>query len=343
MSWTVAVGVDTHKHVHAVVVLDRLGRELGRRLLAVSASGYLELLEWVRSLGVPAFAIEGTGCYGAGLTRLLLAEGLVVFEVERPGRQERRKGKSDLLDAERAARRLLAGDGLAVPRASGGEQRELLRALLVERSGAERARTAALNQLQALVVTAPAGLRERLDGLRGERLGQRVVRLRSNEPLAPVLRRLGQRIGQLSDELARVDQELAAILRPLAPELLDEYGVGPFVAAQLIVSSADPTRMRSEPSFASLSGTNPIPASSGQHQRHRLNRGGDRQLNRALHVTALTRIRGHQETRDYYQRLQDRGKSKREAIRCIKRTLARRFYRLLTTNPQLAHASTRQT
>jgi|SRR5581483_264723 len=120
MSWTVAVGVDSHKHAHAVVVLDRLGRELGRRLLAVSASGYLELLEWARSLGVPAFAVEGTGSYGAGLTRFLLAEGLVVFEVERPRRQERRRGKSDLLDAERAARRLLAGDGLAVPRASGG-------------------------------------------------------------------------------------------------------------------------------------------------------------------------------------------------------------------------------
>src|SRR5438034_11654648 len=129
MSWTVAVGVDTHKHLHAVVVLDRLGRELGRRLLAASPSGYLQLLAWARSFGEPAFAIEGTGCYGAGLTRLLLADGLVVFEVERPRRQERRKGKSDLLDAERAARRLVAGDGLAVPRAGGGEQRELLRAL----------------------------------------------------------------------------------------------------------------------------------------------------------------------------------------------------------------------
>ena len=340
MSWTVAVGVDTHKQAHAVVVLDRLGSELGRRVVAASSSGYLELLEWARSFGQPAFAVEGTGSYGAGLTRLLLAERLVVFEVERPRRQERRKGKSDLLDAERAARRLLAGDGLAVPRASGGEQRELLRALLVERSGAERARTAVLNQLQALVVTAPAGLRERLDGLGGEQLARRAGRLRGSEPLAPVLRRLGQRAGQLADELALVDQQLSAILRPLAPELLDEYGVGPFVAAQLIVSSADPARMRSEPSFASLSGTSPIPASSGQTQRHRLNPGGDRQLNRAIHIVALTRIRGHQETRDYYQRLQDRGKSKREAIRCVKRALARRFYRLLTANPQLANAST---
>jgi len=189
-------------------------------------------------------------------------------------------------------------------------------------------------------VTAPAGLRERLERLRGQQLAAGAARLRGSERLAPVLRRLGKRARQLSDELARVDRELAAILAGLAPELLAEYGVGPFVAAQLIVSSADPARMRSEAGFASLAGTSPIPASSGQHQRHRLNPGGDRQLNRALHVIALNRIRGHQETRDYYQRLQDRGKNKREAIRCIKRFLARRFYRLLKANPQLAHAGT---
>jgi transposase len=339
MSWTVAVGVDTHKRSHAVVALDRLGRELGRRQVAASSPGYLELLEWARSFGEPAFAIEGTGSYGAGLTRLLLAAGLVVYEVERPRRQERRRGKTDLLDAERAARKLLAEDGLAIPRAAAGAERELLRALLVERASAERARTAVLNQLQALVVTAPPQLRERLGQLHGKQLSERARLLRGSDPLAPLLRRLGQRAARLAEELELVDDDLSAILNELAPELLDEYGVGPFSGAQLIVSTADPTRMRSEPSFASLSGTSPIPASSGQTQRHRLNPGGDRQLNRALHVIALTRIRGHSETRAYYQRLLDRGKSKREALRCIKRVLARRFYRLLTANPRLAHAT----
>jgi transposase len=339
MSWTVAVGVDTHRRSHAVVALDRLGRELGRRELPASADGYLELLAWSSAFGRPAFAVEGTGSYGAGLTRLLLAAGVEVFEVERPRRQERRRGKSDLLDAERAARRLLAGDGLAIPRAAAAGERELLRALLVERDGAERARTAALNQLQALVVTAPAPLRERLQAMSGAALARRLPRLRGREPLLPLLRRLARRAEQLAAELERVDQELTAILHALAPELLAEYGVGPFVGAQLVVSSGDPARMGSEASFASLAGACPIPASSGQRQRQRLNPGGDRQLNRALHVIALTRIRGHEETRAYYQRLLDRGKSKREAIRCIKRALARRFYRVLSANPALASAA----
>lgn len=340
MSWTVAIGVDTHKRSHAVVALDRLGRELGRRELEASSPGYLELLEWSRALGVPAFAVEGSGSYGAGLTRLLLAAGVEAFEVERPRRQERRRGKSDMLDAERAARRLLAGDGIALPRIASSGERESLRALLVERESAERARTAALNQLQALVVTAPAELRERLDGLTGAELARRVRRLRGGEPLLPVLRRLAQRAHRLAAELELVDRELTMIVSELAPELLAEYGVGAFVAAQLVVSSGDPSRMGNEAGFASLAGTSPIPASSGQRQRHRLNPGGDRQLNRALHVIALTRIRGDQETRAYYQRLLDRGKSKREAIRCIKRALARRFYRILTANPRLAHACT---
>jgi transposase len=340
MKWTVAVGVDTHRDSHAVVALDRLGRELGRREVAASSRGYLELLEWARGFGVAAFAIEGTGSYGAGLTQLLLAGGVVALEVERPRRQERRRGKSDLLDAERAARRLLAGDGLAHPRLAASSEREALRALLVERDSAERARTATLNQLHALVVTAPAQLRERVQGIRGAALARRVQRLRSSEPVVPVLRRLAQRAQHLARELALVDQELTRILDQLAPELLTEYGVGGFVAAQLIVSSGDPSRMRTEASFAMLSGTSPLPASSGQRHRHRLNRGGDRQLNRALHIAALTRIRGHQETRAYYQRLLDRGKSKREAIRCVKRALARRFYHILTANPRLAHDHT---
>lgn len=337
MKWTVAVGVDTHRDSHAVVALDRLGRELGRREVAASSRGYLGLLEWACGLGVPAFAVEGTGSYGAGLTQLLLAAGVVALEVERPRRGERRRGKSDMLDAERAARRLLAGDGLAHPRLAANREREALRALLVERDSAERARTATLNQLHALVVTAPAQLRERLEGMNGAALARRVQRVRSSESLVPVLRRLGQRAQQLTRELVLVDEELTRILDEIAPELRAEYGVGGFVGAQLIVSSGDPSRMRTEASFASLSGTSPLPASSGHHQRHRLNRGGDRQLNRALHIAALTRIRGHEETRAYYQRLLDRGKSKREAIRCIKRALARRFYRVLIANPRLAH------
>ena len=343
MSWTVAVGVDTHKDTHSASAFDRLGRGLGRLEIAADGAGYRELLEWARAFGEPAFAIEGTASYGAGLAGVLAAAGLAVFEVERPRRDERRAGKSDPLDADRAARRLLAGDGLAELR--GGGARETLRALLVERRSGQQARSSALNQLQALLVTAPPPLRERLAGRRGEQLARACLRLRPrpSEPasaaLVPVLRRLANRIEQLDRELAAVDHALEQTVAELAPDLLAEYGVGPFCAAQLLVSAGDPRRLRSEASLARLGGVSPLPASSGKTQRHRLNRGGDRQLNYALHVIALHRVRFHPETRSYYQRLLDRGKSRREAMRCIKRALVRRLYRLLVTNPRLHYAT----
>jgi transposase len=342
MSWTVAIGVDTHTDTHTASARDRLGRPLGRIEVAATNGGYLELLEWAESLGEPAFAVEGTACYGAGLTRLLLGAGRPVYEVARPERTQRRAGKSDALDADRAAQRLLSGEGLAVVR--GGGERESLRALLVERRGARQAHTAALNQLHGLIVTAPARLRERLADRHGQQLVGACRRLRAGsdpgeQRLVEIIRRLAGRINQLEHELRLVDQTLTEIVAELAPELLAEHGVGPFVAAQLLVSAGDPRRLRSDASLARLAGVSPIPASSGKTVRHRLNRGGDRQLNYALHVIALHRIRHHDETRAYYQRLQQRGKSNREAIRCIKRALARRLYRLLSANPKLAYAA----
>jgi len=344
MSWTVAVGVDTHKDTHTASAFDRLGRRLGRFEITANGAGYLELLEWASSFGRPAFAIEGAASYGAGLARMLAAAGLPLYEVERPKRAERRAGKSDPLDADRAARRLLAGDGLSQLR--GGGQRETLRALLVERRSGQQARSSALNQLHALLLTAPPPLRERLDCRRGQQLTRACLRLRprpsepENAALVAVLRRLARRIDQLDQELHAVDQALEQIVAELAPELLAETGVGPFCAAQLLVSAGDPRRLRSEASLARLGGVSPLPASSGKTQRHRLNRGGDRQLNYALHLIALQRVRLHDETRAYYQRLLDRGKSKREALRCVKRALARRLYRLLIANPRLHYATT---
>jgi len=344
MNWTVAIGVDTHKNTHTASAFDLVGHRLGRLEVRANSAGYLELLEWARSLGEPAFGIEGTASYGAGLTRLLMAAGVPVYEVERPKRAERRAGKSDPLDADRAGKRLLAGDGLAEPRGLG--KRETLRALLVERRSAQQARSSALNQLQALLLTAPPRLRERLGDRRGEQLALSCLRLRPrpSEPestaLVAVLRRLADRVTQLDQELRAVDQAVTQTVAELAPELLAEYGVGPFCAAQLLVSAGDPRRLRSDASLARLAGVSPLPASSGKTQRHRLNRGGDRQLNYALHVIALHRVRFHPETRAYHQRLLDRGKSKREATRCIKRALARRFYHLLITNPRLHYATT---
>ena len=197
-----------------------------------------------------------------------------------------------------------------------------------------QARTAALNQLSALLVTAPDHLRSRLGALSGERLAQAAARLRPrSDVLNGVLRRLGQRVERLSKEVADAERALAALLAEVAPHLLEECGVGPVCGAQLLVSSGDPSRMTSEASFAALAGTSPLDASSGQQRRHRLNRGGDRQLNRALHVIALARIHHHAETTAYYQRLLATGKTAREARRCVKRALARYFYRRLREIP----------
>jgi transposase len=337
MSWTVAIGIDTHKEEHVAVAVDRFGRQLDTRSERASAAGYLALWRWAVALGEPAFAIEGSASYGAGLTSFLQASGARVYECERPRRRERRRGKSDLLDAGLAARRLLSGEGLSRPR--GGGPREDLRLLLSERRGAVRAHTATLNQLQAVLVVAPERLRERLAGQGGERLAAACAGLRPSGGVErvprSVLRRLGRRAGLLARELAALDGELERLVAELVPELLAECGVGPVCAAQLVVSSGDPRRMRTEASFAALAGTSPVDASSGKQQRHRLNRGGDRQLNRALHVIALNRVRHHRETAAYHRRLLDSGKSAREARRCVKRALARYFYRRLCELPRL--------
>jgi transposase len=343
MEWTVAVGVDTHKAVHVAVALDRLGRELGSCELEASEGGYERLLRWARSLGNCCFAIEGAASYGAGLARFLASRAVPVFECERPSRRDRRRGKSDRLDAALAARRLLAGEGLSELRGTG--VRELLRVLLIERRSADQARTVCLNQLHALTVTAPPPLRSRLAGKKGRRLVAAAARLRhragddvEEAALIDVLRRLGRRAQALGDELAETERRITQLVTTVAPGLLDECGVGPICAAQLLVSSGEPGRMRSEAAFAALAGTSPVEASSGPINRHRLNRGGDRQLNCALHRIALTRKQHHAETAAYYGRLLARGKSKREALRCLKRMLARHFYRQLRMLPTLAIA-----
>jgi transposase len=338
MGWTVAIGVDTHKQAHVAVALDGIGRQLGELSVLASEQGYGELLAWAGSFGRPCFAIEGAASYGAGLARFLGERSMSVFECERPSRRDRRGGKNDPLDALLAARRLLAGGGLSRPR--GGGRRETLRALLVERRGADQARTACLNQLHALVVTAPDSLRQRLQGLHGHHLAAVAARLRQRAGEQPqlvgVLKRLGQRALALGEELLEIERQIEELVRALAPELLNECGVGPICAARLIVSSGDPRRMRSEASFAALAGTSPVAASSGPLKRHRLNRGSDRQLNSALHLIALNRTRFHAETAAYYTRLLASGKSKREAMRCLKRILARHFFRALQAQPNLA-------
>ncbi len=243
-------------------------------------------------------------------------------------------GKDDALDAARTARAALASETLALPRS--GQRREALRLLLITRRSAVDVRREALVQLRSVIVTAPDRLREELRGLPVGRLLERCRRLRrsssaSADELATrlVLRSLARRIEAATLEAADLEQEILAHVRALAPQLLDEPGVGPIIAAQLIVAWSHRGRVRSEAAFARLAGVAPVPASSGQTQRHRLSRGGDRQLNRALHTVVLHRRQHDPATKAYIARRIAEGKSRRDATRLLKRYLARHLYRLL--------------
>jgi transposase len=336
------VGVDTHRDEHVLaVVAAPSGAVLARRAVGANGSGYAAALRFAGEAagGARVWAIEGTGSYGAGLARYLAGRGEMVLEISRMPRTERRlRGKDDSLDAARTARAALASETLALPRS--GERREALRLLLVARRSAVDVRREALGQLRGVIVTAPEGLREQLRGLPVGRLLERCSRLRrssamSTDELATrlVLRSLARRIQAATVEADQLEQEINGHIRALAPRLLDEPGVGPIVAAQLLVAWSHRGRVRSEAAFARLAGVAPIPASSGQTNRHRLSRGGDRQLNRALHTVILHRRLHDPATKAYIERRVADGKSRREAVRLLKRYLARHLYRLLQQEP----------
>jgi transposase len=342
----VTVGVDTHGNFHVACALDQLGRHLATRRVATTSRGYRELLDWARSLGeVQAFGVEGTGCYGAGLARFLTAHDQVVLEVNRPDRSARRwRGKSDPVDAEAAARAVLAGQVTAIPKA-GSHLVEMVRCLRVARTTASKARTQTANAMRALVVTAPAELREQLRDLPIGRLASTAARLRPGPILTPeaaaklALRLLGQRYQALEAELATVDAELDRLTARAAPRLRQLCGVGPEIAGALLVAAGDnPERLRSEAAFSMLCGASPIPASSGKTVRHRLNRGGNRQANTALYRIVVVRLRWHQPTRAYLARRTREGLSKREIIRCLKRYIAREVFTAL--GPSTAQITT---
>jgi transposase len=332
------IGVDTHRDEHVLAVLTApAGAVVAGRAVRANAHGYREALRFAEQYAGArrAWAIEGSGSYGAGLARYLAERGETVLEVSRTPRAERRLcGKDDTLDAARTARAALASDTLALPRT--GERREGLRLLLIARRSAVDVRREALAQLRGVIVTAPDRLREQLRGLPTGKLLDRCSRLRrtstaSVDELATrlVLRSLARRIEAATLEAEQLERELLGHVRALAPGLLDEPGVGPIVAAQLIVAWSHRGRLRSEACFARLAGVAPVPASSGQTVRHRLSRGGDRQLNRALHTIVLHRRQHDSATQDYIARRIAEGKSRRDATRLLKRYLARHLYRLL--------------
>ena len=334
-------GVDTHRDTHVAAVVDAAGRVLGSAPFRADVPGYERLNNWLGSLGrVVRVGIEGTGSYGAGLARYLTGAGVEVVEVNRPNRQLRRRfGKTDVTDAQAAARAALNGQATGLPKSGNGPV-EAIRMLTVARRSAIKARTQAINQLHALVVTAPDQVKHQLRGLSPKARVNVCAGFRPGDGdttiayAKHVLRLLARRYQTLTAEIGELDTRIKDLCARANPALLATTGIGPDTAAALLVAAGDnPERMRSEASFAALCGASPVQASSGPIVRHRLNRGGDRQANNALWRIATTRMRCDQTTIEYAQRRQAEGKTRREIIRCLKRYIARQVYRLLTGPP----------
>ncbi|BCB82522.1 IS110 family transposase [Phytohabitans flavus] len=335
-------GVDTHLDTHTVAVIDLVGRVLGTEQFPATTAGYTALLAWMRGHGrLARVGVEGTGAYGAGLTRQLRNAGVEVIEVDRPDRKTRRsQGKSDPIDAVQAAKTALAGHRTGTPKQRDGRV-EALRNLRVARRSAVEQRADTQRQIKTLIVTAPDELRARLRGLNVKQLIATCATLRPDRadaatPATAVklaLRCLARRHQQLSAEITDLDELLEPLVAAINPDLLAVHGVGPDVAGQLLVTAGENhNRLTSEAAFAMLCGAAPIPASSGKTSRHRLNRGGDRQANAALYRVVLTRLRWDPRTRAYAERRTKQGLSKKEIIRCLKRYVARELYQHITTN-----------
>jgi len=354
----IAAGVDTHAEVNVAAVIDHVGRELGHQSFATTPAGHRALHAWIDSLGtLTVVGIEGTGVYGAGLARHLTAGSVHIVEVDRPDRKSRRlAGKSDPIDAYAAARAALSGRASGTPKSRDGNV-EMIRVLRVARSSAIKARAVAITQIKAVIKTAPDALRSELRDLDGATLITRCAGLRCNRGPAPTpspfakrsprpgrlddvtaatkrtLASLARRVHHLSDDIGELDDDLNQLVAETAPTLVAMFGVGTDVAGQLLITVGDnPDRLHSSAAFAHLCGVAPIPASSGKTNRHRLNRGGDRHANRALYTITMSRLRYDPRTQLYRDRILATGKTNKDAIRILKRAIAREAYQAIKTD-----------
>jgi transposase len=330
----VVIGVDTHKFTHAAAALDDRGGLLDTATFGADSTGYRQLIDWASDLGQSiTFAIEGSGSYGAGLATAARRHGVHVVEVMRTDRHDRRRrGKSDLLDAENAARAVLGGYAGATPKAADGAV-EMIRQIKIAKDAAVKARSAAMTSLKTVLVNAPAELREQLQPLPNMALIRRCATLRPGDVTTVAaatkhtLRAIARRWLALNDEITDHERLLRTLTDQLAPQLTAAVGIGPDNAAELLLVLGDNAdRIHSEAAFAKLCGVCPIPASSGKTHRHRLNRGGHRKANSALYRAVIVRMKYHQPTKDYVARRITEGKTKLEIIRCLKRLLAREIW-----------------
>jgi transposase len=339
----VVIGVDAHTDTHDAAALDDCGRLLAAATFAADRAGFARLLAWAQGFGeIDVFGVESTGSYAAGLTRYLRRAGMRVLEINRPhAHTRRRRGKSDPIDAEMAARHVLAANRPVLAKDTSGIV-EAIRQLRVARESAVKARTAALNTLTGLIITAPEPLRAQLSARKATRARARLcARLRVNaarlhepEQAAKVaLRSIARRVTALDAEVKQLDSQLTTLVTQAAPITISHLAVGTQHAAALLVCAGQNIdRLRHEAAFAALCGASPIPVSSGRSDRHRLNYGGDRDANRALYMIAVCRLRFCARTRAYAERRTAQGKTKTEIIRCLKRYIARELYHTLTTD-----------
>jgi len=335
----IVLGVDTHRDQHVAAVLNAIGAVIATSAFATTASGYTDLLDWARSFGMLRRAgVECTGSYGAALSRRLQVAGVEVTDVNQTDRADRRKrGKTDTLDAEAAARAVISGRAATVAKTGDGHV-EAIRVMRLARNSAVNAKVKAINQLKAIIVGADPALRDSLAGLGPATLIRRCAELPDTPGSATVaetsvvftLRLLAERIIALKKEAYTLHVRIRELISTLVPELLEQNGVGPDSGAALLIAAGDnPQRFANEASFAALCGVSPVEASSGMTSRQRLNRGGDRQANAALYRITLSRLRWHPETIDYMNRRLAEGKTRREIIRCLKRYIARQLFAII--------------
>lgn len=338
----VVIGVDTHKHIHVAAVMDSIGGILATVTIATDTGGFRQLLDWASGFGqIIAFGIEGTGSYGVGLTSYVRRHGYKVIEVSRPDRRLRRlNGKSDTLDAENAARAVLAGFATAVPKSADGAV-EMIRQLKVAHDTAVKGRAATMVTLKAMLIHAPENMRRDMAGKTQIKLARHLAALRPRDLQTPddsirhTLRTLARRWQLLDAEAKELSTMIEDLVIKTAPHLVEPFGIGIDTAAEILIVAGDnPERIKSEAAFAKLAGISPVPTGSGMTSgKHRINHGGHRQLNAAIYRTVIVRMRFHEPTIAYVARRTAEGKSKRDIIRCLKRYVIREVYHLIKVNP----------
>lgn len=339
------IGIDPDRDwITAAIVEADTRRVVDTAKFSADRGGYDDAMAWAESstvAGERAWVIEGSSSFGRGLTVALsrAEEWVVDFDWAR-NKPTKDGAKSDELDAIAAAREILGRDKINAPRAGEGP-REAVRVHTVARAGAVRARTAAINELKALVVTAADELRAQLRNRTTRDLVKTCAAFRSSPKRSSTqqctqltMRALARRIANLNTEISDHDRAIKTLINQAAPQLLAERGIGHVTAATFYIAWSHPGRCRSEAAFARLAGAAPVLATSGQNQtRHRLNYGGDRRLNHALYIVAMTRLRCDPTTRAYRAKRHAQGKTDREITRCLKRYIARRVWRLLEHQP----------